>query len=205
MTSLLVATTNPAKLAEYRILLREFGLEVCSLSDLGINGAVEETGATFAENALLKARHYFEQAHRPTLADDGGLEIDALGGEPGVKSNRWLGRECSDAELAGEAISRMRGVEPARRTARLRAAAALVYEADGRRYEEVAEAALEGLVAERPYDQMLPGFPYRAILVVPERGGRYVAELDEAEAAALSQRRVALAKLKPLLQSLARS
>ncbi len=205
MPSILVATTNPAKVAEYRILLREFGLEVCSLSDLGIDGEADETGASFAENALLKARHYFERARRPTLADDGGLEVDALGGEPGVKSHRWLGRECDAAELADEVIRRMRGIEPARRTARLRAAAALVYETGGRQHEEVAEASLEGLIAERRYHEILAGFPYRAILVIPERGGRYLAELGENEAAALSQRRVALARLKPVLQKLART
>ncbi|HEV2170340.1 MAG TPA: non-canonical purine NTP pyrophosphatase, partial [Candidatus Binatus sp.] len=92
MNRLLIATTNPAKLAEYRLILRELGIELAlvSLAELGIAEAPEETGATFAENALIKARYYFPRARIATLADDGGLEIDALGGEPGVRSHRWL-------------------------------------------------------------------------------------------------------------------
>src|SRR5277367_3941393 len=129
---LLIATTNRAKLAEYRLILREIGisLELMSLADVQITETPEETGATFAENALLKARFYFERARIPTIADDGGLEIDALGGEPGVRSHRWLGTggEDSDAALVAEVIRRMKGVAAARRTARLRATAALIYE-----------------------------------------------------------------------------
>lgn len=80
MTRLLIATTNPAKLAEYRILLHgmDTRLEAVSLADAGIVEVAEETGATFHDNALQKARFYFERSHLPTLADDGGLEVDAL-------------------------------------------------------------------------------------------------------------------------------
>src|SRR5277367_5543836 len=97
---LLIATTNPAKLAEYRLILRQIGIaiEPASLGDLAISEHPEETGATFAENALLKARFYFERARIATLADDGGLEIDALGGEPGVRSHRWLGTGADDSD-----------------------------------------------------------------------------------------------------------
>src|SRR6202166_223947 len=93
MRRLLIATTNRAKLGEYRLILRDVGieLELVSLADVGISESPEETGATFTENALIKARFYFERARIATLADDGGLEIDALGGEPGVRSHRWLG------------------------------------------------------------------------------------------------------------------
>src|SRR6267154_4507378 len=128
MTRLLIATTNPAKLAEYQLLLRELPLEPVSLRDLGITDAPEESGATFLDNALIKARFYFERAGIATLADDGGLEIDALGGEPGVRSHRWLPHgENSDRALVDEVIRRMQGVEPAQRTARIRAVAALIF------------------------------------------------------------------------------
>ena len=98
----------------------------------------EETGATFTENALLKARFYFERARIATLADDGGLEVDALGGEPGVRSHRWLGSggDDSDEALVAEVIRRMDGVETARRTARIRATLALIHEEDGRAARE---------------------------------------------------------------------
>ena len=135
MRRLLIATTNPAKLAEYKLILRDLGieLELVSIADVGISESPEETGATFTENALIKARFYFERARIATLADDGGLEIDALGGEPGVRSHRWLGSggEDSDEALVAEVIRRMKGVEAARRTARIRATIALI--ARGRR------------------------------------------------------------------------
>jgi XTP/dITP diphosphohydrolase len=203
MTQLLIATTNPAKLAEYRILLAGFGLEPVSLAERGIVEEPEETGATFAENALLKARFYFARAQIPTLADDGGLEVDALGGEPGVRSHRWLGEGRSDDQaLVDEVIRRMRGVEPARRTARIRAAIAIAYPHGGALHERVAEAAIEGVVPQRAWPQIRPGFPYRTVLFIPERL-RYVAELGEDEEARVSQRRIALEKLRDDLERIA--
>src|SRR5271163_2199945 len=154
---LLIATTNRAKLAEYRLILRDIGidLELLSLADLRISQTPEETGATFLDNALLKARFYFDRARIATLADDGGLEIDAFGGEPGVRSHRWLdsgGNENdSDEALAAEVIRRMKGVEAARRTARIRATLALMHEENGLIRERTAAGAIEGVIAERAY------------------------------------------------------
>src|SRR5579884_904135 len=112
MKPLLIATTNRAKLDEYRILLHGFGLAPLSLHDAGVDDHTpEETGATFADNARLKARFYFARANLPTLADDGGLEVDALGGEPGVRSHRWLGADADDRMLAEEVVRRLAGVE----------------------------------------------------------------------------------------------
>lgn len=202
MKKLLVATTNPAKLSEYRLLLRGIPLEVVSLSDLGIADEPEETGATFAENAMLKARFYFARAEVATLADDGGLEVDALDGAPGVRSHRWLGGgNASDRELAQEVIRRMHDVAPERRSARIRAAAALVYRDGGDVRETVAEAAIEGIIAERAHPEIRRGFPYRAVLWLPERGC-YLAELGEEEEARISQRRKAVERLDADLRRL---
>jgi len=196
MRRLLIATTNPAKLAEYRLLLRDLELDLVSLADAGITDVPEESGATFEENALIKARFYFERAHTATLADDGGLEIDALGGEPGVRSHRWLnsGGDDSDQALVNEVMRRMKGVPAWRRSARLRAATALIYDNGGRVRERVAEAAIEGVIAERAYPILRAGFPYRAVLFMPERNC-FVGELGDEEEAKISQRRIALAKL----------
>jgi len=210
MNRLLIATTNPAKLAEYRLLLRPFELEVLSLSDVGIAARAPETGATFEENARLKAAFYFARANIATLADDGGLEVDALGGAPGVQSHRWLdapgagrtGGHASDRELAEGVIRRMAGVEKSRRTARLRTAAAMVFREGGLARESVAEAAFEGIIADRCYPEIRPGFPYRAVLFIPERG-RYFAELGVEEEARLSQRRKLIEKLGDDLRRLA--
>src|SRR5271167_4318376 len=116
MRRLLIATTNRAKLDEYRLILRDAGVELepVSLADVGISETPEGSGASFTENALIKARFYFERARIATLADDGGLEIDALGGEPGVRSHRWLGGAGDDSDsdqaLVAEVIRRMKGV-----------------------------------------------------------------------------------------------
>jgi XTP/dITP diphosphohydrolase len=210
MKPLLVATTNSAKLDEYCVLLRDYGLAPVSLRDAGIDDhTAAETGATFAENALLKARFYFARANLPTIADDGGLEVDALGGEPGVLSHRWLAAGGAavptgglDRALAEEVIRRMAGVEPARRSARLRAAGALVYHEHGRIHERVSEAALEGVVADRLWPRMRAGFPYRAVLFLPDRGC-YLGELSDEDAARISQRRAVLEGLRADLVQLA--
>lgn len=198
MNRLLIATTNPAKLAEYRILLRqmEIDLEPVSLAEAGITEVPDETGETFRDNAIAKARFYFERSDLPTLADDGGLEVDALGGAPGVRSHRWLGSEAStDRALAEEVIRRMEGIEKQRRTARIRAAIALIYKNNGGVREVRAEDAIEGLIAPRAYPEIRRGFPYRAVLWLPELSC-YLGELGEDEEARLSQRKKALQRLR---------
>lgn len=203
MKRLLIATTNPAKFVEYRLLLRGLAIEPASLAELGIDDSPVESGDTFADNALIKARFYFERCGLPTLADDGGLEVDALGGAPGVRSHRWLGdRAVSDCDLAEEVMRRMTEVPRDRRTARLKTVAALVWR-DGRDLRELnVEAVLEGLIAERVCDRIQPGFPYRAVLLMRE-SGKYLAELSAEQAAALSQRRSLVEQLNPELIAIA--
>src|SRR5260370_18935299 len=171
MRRLLIATTNPAKLAEYRLLLRDLDLDIVSLFEAGITAMPEESGATFEENALIKACFYFERARTATSADDGGLEIDARGGEPGVRSHRWLnsGGDDSDQALVDEVMRRMKDVPMGRRSARLRAATALIYSDGGHIRERVAEAAIEGVIAERAYPIRRAGVPDRAVVVMPDR------------------------------------
>jgi XTP/dITP diphosphohydrolase len=203
MAELLIATTNPAKFAEYGELMREFNLQLLSLRDARIDQEAPEGAATFRDNARIKAAFYFDHSGLPTLADDGGLEVDALGGAPGVQSHRWLGAQADDRHLAEEVVRRMAGVEPARRRARLRAAAGLIYTHHGVRCERVAEAALEGMIAERCFPEIRQGFPYRSVLFLPERGC-YLAEVSEWDAAVnLSQRRIIVAQLANDLRRLA--
>lgn len=205
MNRILIATTNPAKLAEYRILLRqmEISLKPVSLAEARIIEVPEETAETFRDNALAKARFYFERSDLATLADDGGLEVDALGGEPGVRSHRWLGPgNSTDRALAEEVIRRMEGIEKPRRTARIRAALALIYKDGGGVREVVAEDAIEGLIAPRAYPEIHPGFPYRAVLWLPELSC-YLGELGEDEEARISQRKKALLKLRADFQIVA--
>jgi XTP/dITP diphosphohydrolase len=203
MPTLLIATTNQAKIAEYRLLLTPYPLKLVSPRDVGIERQPEENGDTFVENARAKAHFYFQLSALPTLADDGGLEVDALDGAPGVRSHRWLGYDHPDDKmLAEEVIRRMANVDPRRRRARLRAAAVLLYQPNGATDEAVAEASLEGIIADACYPEVRPGFPYRSVLYLPDRG-KYLAELSEAEAARLSQRRILLEQLAPHLTTLA--
>jgi non-canonical purine NTP pyrophosphatase (RdgB/HAM1 family) len=200
---LLIATTNPAKLAEYRLLMADYPLQLLSLRDLAIDQEPAETGRTFAENALLKARFYFQLAHLPTLADDGGLEVDALGGAPGVSSHRWLGPDANDETLAAEIIRRMADVPDGQRSARIRCALALVYDHGGRPAEHVVEAAIEGVIARELYRPVRQGFPYRAVLYLPSRRC-YLGELGEEEEARIGQRRTAVERASPYLAEIAR-
>jgi XTP/dITP diphosphohydrolase len=203
MKKLLIATTNPAKLAEYRLLLRTFALRPISLHDAKIAVEAPEDSSSFIENARSKAVFYFHEANLPTLADDGGLEVDALGGAPGVRSHRWLGVENpDDRRLAEEVIRRMKGVPAAQRAGRICAAGVLRWREAGIVHEAVAEAALEGLIAERCYPEVRKGFPYRSVLWLPERS-KYLAELNDEEAAQLSQRRKVIQQLSPELTRIA--
>ena len=120
-STLLVATGNPGKLREYQELLREAPFRLVSLRDVGITDEVEETGETFAENAWLKASGYAQMSGMLTLADDSGLEVDALGGDPGVRSARYGGDACrSDADRVALLLRNLDRVPWGRRTARFR-------------------------------------------------------------------------------------
>lgn len=200
---LLVATTNSAKLAEYRLLLASYPFELVSLRDAGISQEPAETGTTFRENALLKARYYHGLTGLPTLADDGGLEVDALGGAPGVNSHRWLGPDADDQILAEEIVRRMAQVPNGRRSACIRCALALVYEAGCEAVERVVEAAIEGVIGHDVYQPVRAGFPYRAVLYLPDRGC-FLAELGEEEEARIGQRRTAVELAQAYLQEIAR-
>src|SRR5688572_21376607 len=130
MKQLLIATTNPGKLREMREFIGSH-FELLSLNDLPGAPEVEEVGKTFEENALLKARAYFAWSRIPVLAEDGGLEIEVLNGQPGVLSRRWplAGeqppyREKTDEELINLALTKLKGMPPSRREAQLRVAAA---------------------------------------------------------------------------------
>jgi XTP/dITP diphosphohydrolase len=127
----LLATTNPGKLRELNRILADAGLDVVSLDleDLGQSQTGEdiETGSTFAENALLKARYYHRLSGLPTIGDDSGLEVDALSGGPGIYSARYAGPGASDRDRVDKLLRELRTVEPARRGARFVCAAAIVW------------------------------------------------------------------------------
>lgn len=200
MKKLLIATTNPGKLAEIRRFLSDLPLEFVSLADVGITGNIEETGKTFEENAVLKATYYAKKSGLSTIADDGGLEIDALNGEPGVKSHRWIhgDREDEDEELIAYTLAKMQGLPRARRGAQLRAVLALALP-NGEVH--TATAATRGIVPEKASPVRVAGFPYRSLLYIPEIGKFYNHnELTTDETGRYNHRKKALEILKPILK-----
>lgn len=175
-------------------------VELVSLKDVGITDTVEETGKTFEENAILKAKHYAKESGLPTIGDDGGFEIDALGGEPGVKSHRWIygDHEDSDEELISYTFEKMKGIT--QRGAQLRAVLALVLP-NGEIYK--ATAATRGIIPDKPSDVRVAGFPYRSILFIPEINKYYNHDLlTRQETETYNHRKKALDKLRPFIRNL---
>ncbi len=200
MHKLLIATTNPGKLAEIKRFLSDLALELVSLKDVGITERVKEIGKTFEENAVLKAKFYAEKSGLPTLADDGGFEVDALGGEPGVKSHRWIhgDREDEDEELIRYTFQKMKGLPRAKRGAQLRLVLALILP-DGS-IHTVTDAA-RGVIPLKPSNERVPGFPYRSILYLPDIGKFYNHDLlTDEETEKYNHRKRALDALKPILR-----
>lgn len=195
MPTLLLATTNPGKLREYREIFADLPYHLFSLADQGIDLDVEETGATFAENALLKARAYTQVSGMLTLADDSGLEIDALGGEPGVHSARWPTVDTPYAERFKLIYERLAHLPPAQRTARFRCVIAL---ANPTGWHQMVEGTVEGIIADAPRGEN--GFGYDPIFYVPALGST-TAELSPEEKHRISHRgRAALAARDVLLR-----
>jgi XTP/dITP diphosphohydrolase len=197
---LVLASTNPHKIAEFRALLAGAPFELLSPADLGVTVQVEETGDTFDENAILKALAYAEATGLLALADDSGLEIDALGGAPGVHSARWAGVDTSYEERFRLLEQCLAGIPDEQRTARYRCAIALAEPAPRGLYA-VVSGTLEGRIARTP--RGTEGFGYDPIFFLPERG-KTVGELTAAEKNSISHRARAAAAAQPLLARLAR-
>lgn len=196
MEKLLIATTNPGKVAELKEFLKDIPLKLVSLADLHISQKAPEDGVTFQENAIAKAQFYSKLTGFPALGDDGGFEIDALGGEPGVKSHRWIhqDREDTDDELISYTMQKMKDVPLPQRGAQLRLVLALVFP-DGSVY--TAEESVRGIVAEKPLTNYTPGYPYRALLYFPEIKKYYHSDFTQEELEKYNHRRRAVERLKP--------
>jgi XTP/dITP diphosphohydrolase len=196
---LLIATGNPGKWRELRALLDGLPFEVASPAEYAF-APPEETGATFRDNALLKARHARAATGLAVIADDAGLEVDALGGAPGVYSARYAGLGASDAENNAKLVAALAGVPPERRAARYRCV--LVYLPAGDAAAPlIAEGVWEGRIVDAPSGAA--GFGYDPHFFVPELG-RTAAQLDPAHKNRISHRGVALRALRERLERLDR-
>jgi XTP/dITP diphosphohydrolase len=194
---LLLASANQGKLRELRTILDGLGVELVGLDEAGLGEPpeVEETGDTFLENALLKGRAYAAWSGLAAVADDSGLEVDALGGAPGVRSARYAGPGAGDQANLDKLLAALDGVPPERRTARFRCAAVLVDPAVG---EWHAEAAWEGRLLDAPRGS--GGFGYDPVFL-PEGWELTSAEVDQATKDAASHRGKAFRALRPAIQA----
>lgn len=192
MKRIVLATKNKGKIKEMRELLAPMNIEVLSLADFSPVDDAEENGATFAENAMLKARYYFAHTGTPCLADDSGLEVDALGGRPGVYSARYSGEDATDAANNAKVLREMEGIEKDKRTARFRCAMALV----GEGIELTTDGTCEGTLLTEERGQ--GGFGYDPIFYVP-KFDRTLAEMSSEEKNSISHRGAAVRKMADLI------
>ena len=196
MKRLVLATGNKGKLRELQALLAAAGIEVLPQSEFGIEPP-EETGTTFTENALLKARYASGIAKLPAIADDSGLEVDALEGRPGVYSARYAGPQASDADNNRKLLAELADAPDEKRTARYRCVLALVEAADDPA-PLVCEGAWEGHIAREPAGDN--GFGYDPLFIVAGMNTR-AAQLAPEVKNSLSHRAQALRKLAAILTS----
>ncbi len=159
-----LATANPGKVGELQALLADTGIELLPQAQFGI-APVDETGRTFVENALLKARHAAARSGLPAIADDSGLEVDALGGRPGVLSARYAGAEANATANNAKLLAELQGVLPHARSARFRCVLACVRDA-GDMTPVICEGVWEGRIAEQPAGEH--GFGYDPLFLVGE-------------------------------------
>lgn len=193
MKPIVVASTNAHKIKEIAAILKPYGWDVKSLLDFPNIPDVRETGSTFEENALLKATNIAKILNQPVLADDSGIEVDALNGMPGVLSARWAGSQKDDAANLNLLLSQLEDVPTERRTARYVCVAAY---ADPAGNSKTARGEWEGQVAFSPKGGN--GFGYDPIFYLPEMN-RTVAELTPEVKDSFSHRLRAFTKLAEII------
>lgn len=192
---MVLATRNSDKAAELKAILGNLGIETVALNELDPHGDVpdiDEVGSSLKENALIKAREVFAHTRRPTIADDTGLEVDALKGAPGIYSARYAGKGCSYEDNIRKLLSELESTPPASRTARFRTVVCYV---DGDQ-ELCAEGIVEGLIKEKPLGDQ--GFGYDPVFYIPECNKTY-AQLSSEEKNYWSHRGKAVRQLITLL------
>ncbi|PIV08667.1 non-canonical purine NTP pyrophosphatase [Candidatus Roizmanbacteria bacterium CG17_big_fil_post_rev_8_21_14_2_50_39_7] len=201
--NLLIATHNPAKKEELKEGFQSFFVQtghapsLQTLDDLHITADPEETGKTFYENARLKAHYFATESKLPTVADDGGIEIDILNGEPGVHSKRWLGRDASDTELIEFTLQQLKNIPIEKRSAQF--TTCLYYHNPHTGFETSITESLRGHIALHPSNLATNGFPYRALFIVDEYS-KYYDELTAQEHHDINHRVQAVQKLIPFIK-----
>ncbi|HYQ29419.1 MAG TPA: RdgB/HAM1 family non-canonical purine NTP pyrophosphatase [Polyangiaceae bacterium] len=200
LLTIVLSTSNHGKLLELRALLSDLPVQLRSAAEiLGESPSIVEDGATFEENALIKARAIARATRMLSLADDSGLEVDALGGRPGVRSARFAHERATDAENNAALLRELEQVDEGARSGRFRCVLSLVdpwHESD----VHVAEGSCEGSIARAPRGS--GGFGYDPLFIVEGKDGKAMAELSEAEKNQVSHRGKAVRALRAILVEL---
>lgn len=200
MPKLLIATNNPGKVREYEELLADLPFEITFPAQEGVVLEVDESGETFEENARLKALAYAQSSGLITLADDSGLEVDALNGAPGVHSARYGGPGASDVDRYRKLLGALADVPPRERSARFRCVVAVAWP-DGA--VQTANGTCEGEIGHEPRGDH--GFGYDPVFVVAGHGGQTMAELAPEVKNRISHRAQAVQAAWPILARLVES
>lgn len=193
VTLLLIATNNQGKVREYEELLAPLGLSLCTPSNLGLTIKVREDGNTYQDNARIKALAYQQASGLLTLADDSGLEVDALGGQPGLHSARYGGPDADDKARYWLLLEQVQGVPWERRTARFRCVI-VVATPEGQTHST--EGVCEGIIAFEP--EGVGGFGYDPVFYLPEHG-KTMGQLSPRVKNRISHRAHASRKVLPVL------
>ena len=196
MPKLLLATSNPGKIREYRFLLDGLGYQITTLAEEGIAKAVTESGSNYEQNARLKALTYARLSQLTALADDSGLEVDALNGEPGIKSARFAGESASDTDKANLLLAKLMGVPWEKRTACFKCVIAIASPGD---HVKFCYGKCHGKIAFEATGKN--GFGYDPIFFFPEMG-KTMAELPFEIKNELSHRAQASQRARQMLQQL---
>lgn len=191
---LVVATNNQGKVKEFKQLLEPLGFEPVSLRDEGIVIDVAEDGETFAENAHIKAQAVYEICKCPVLADDSGLEIEFLGGAPGIYSARYAGEDATDADRCSKVLSELEGVDISMRSARFACALYCIIDDDT---EYSVLGTMNGFIGTEPMGEN--GFGYDPIFMIDEETS--VAMISDEEKNKISHRAEAMRKLAEVLKA----
>ena len=196
MTKLLIATNNQGKIREYRELLQGLPFDLVTLAQVGINTSIAETGKTMCQNAILKATGYAAMSRLLTIADDSGLEVDALDGAPGIMSARYAGHHATDTDRVQYLLSKLKDVPEGKRTARFRCVIAISIP-DGKVITR--SATCEGSITFAPRGEQ--GFGYDPVFYFPEYG-KTMAELSPEMKNSVSHRGKAAVKARRVLSHL---
>lgn len=198
MKKLLIATHNPGKLREFKNFLADIDAEIVSLSDVGITEDVEEDGETYEENSQKKALFFAKKSGLPALSDDGGLEIAALNGEPGIHSRRWLGHRATDDELIEHMKKISKELPADNRHAAFKTVVSVALP-DGKVWSVMGE--IKGIIAKKPLVKKSKGYPYRSFFYLPQlRKYYFESELSPEEMDAYNHRFKAVLKLKTIIK-----